>query len=70
MPISIHRTNNAKLRERKSAIVGHLRDRCATAEGAPITERDLRYLASMGRLSTDERALYDELRRIELLLGE
>ncbi|QGU03028.1 hypothetical protein CKALI_10895 [Corynebacterium kalinowskii] len=70
MPLTIRRTNNAQLRERKSDILSRFISEYSAIEGSALTERDLRDLASMGRLSTEERALYDELRRIDLLLGE
>ncbi|MCQ9343488.1 hypothetical protein [Corynebacterium kozikiae] len=43
--------------------------RYSEIEGAPITRKDLSDLADMGCLSADERDLYDELRRVEMLLN-
>ena len=38
------------------------------AIGENLSSEDLRMLADSGRFSTEERALYDELRRVELML--
>ncbi|MDU7598959.1 hypothetical protein [Corynebacterium marquesiae] len=38
------------------------------AAGGPLTTEELSDLAAVGRLSPEERGLYDELRRVELLL--
>ncbi|AMO92384.1 hypothetical protein AWU68_2137 [Corynebacterium simulans] len=43
-------------------------DKYSSIEGQPITRRDLRDLASMGCLTLEERELYDELRRVEMML--
>lgn len=69
MALVIKRTNNAALTARKAELERDLMGiDYATTEGAPLTLNDVRDLASLGLLSFEERALYDELRRIELLL--
>ena len=69
MALKITRTNNAELIARKKELEQDLQNIAyASTEGAALTMRDVRDLASLGLLSREERALYDELRRIELLL--
>lgn len=69
MALKITRTNSAELIARKKELERDLQDiACAFTEGAALTMRDVRDLASLGLLSREERALYDELRRTELLL--
>lgn len=64
----IRLTNNDELKLRKEELTHQLTNTYSAIEGDPITRRDLRDLASMGCLSLEERRLYDELRRIEMLL--
>ncbi|PIS67631.1 hypothetical protein AZH46_02395 [Corynebacterium striatum] len=56
----------AKLVEKM--LTHQLVDKYSSIEGQPITRRDLRDLASMGCLTLEERELYDELRRVEMML--
>lgn len=68
MPFTVNRTNTAELNNRKADLTKRLVEQYAAIEGQPITRRDLRDLASMGCLSIEERNLYDELRRVEMML--
>lgn len=68
MSLTINRTNNSELNRRKAHLTKRLVSRYSSVEGQPITRRDLRDLASMGCLTVDERELYDELRRVEMML--
>lgn len=68
MTSAIRLTDNNELKLRKEELTNQLTDAYSAIEGEPITRRDLRVLASMGCLSLEERRLYDELRRIEMLL--
>ena len=68
MPLFINRTNNSELETRRVALIKQLVDRCFSNEGQPVTRRDLRELACTGCLTVYERELYDELRRVEMLL--
>lgn len=70
MSIVIRRTNNEQLRSRKEDLFEKLGIGYLQLEGAPLTREDLADLARLGCLSVNERDLYDELRRVEMLLGE
>lgn len=68
MPLIINRTNNSELETRRIALIKQLVDRLSFNEGEPITRSDLGKLACAGSLTVYERELYDELRRVEMLL--
>ena len=68
MSFTVNRTNSEELNDRKADLTKRLVEQYAAIEGQPITRRDLRDLASMGCLSIVERNLYDELRRVEMML--
>lgn len=68
MSLTISRTNNSELQTRRNMLTHQLVDKYSSIEGQPITRRDLRDLASMGCLTLEERELYDELRRVEMML--
>lgn len=68
MELIINRRNSKELASRRDELSQELIDAYTSAEGLPITRQDLRDLASMGCLSDTERNLYDELRRIEMML--
>lgn len=68
MRLTMKRTNTAELKTRRAALTQRLVDGYSSVEGRPITRRDLRDLASMGCLTVDERQIYDELRRVEMML--
>ena len=70
MTLTIRRTNNDELNRRKAELSEQLHSRYSKIEGTAMTAADLRDLAAMGLLSPPERKLYDELRRVEFLLGE
>lgn len=69
MALKIDRKNSEQLRRRGRELSDELISRYSEIEGAPITRKDLSDLADMGCLSADERDLYDELRRVEMLLN-
>lgn len=68
MPLFINRTNNSELETRRVALMKQLVDRLSFNEGEPITRSDLGELACAGSLTVYERELYDDLRRVEMLL--
>ncbi|MFS0283131.1 hypothetical protein ACL1FI_05785 [Corynebacterium striatum] len=68
MSLTINRTNNSELQTRRKMLTHQLVDKYSSIEGQPIIRRDLRDLASMGCLTLEERELYDELRRVEMML--
>lgn len=68
MSVTINRHTPEDLRNRRDELAKQLTNAYSSVEGAPITRRDLRDLASMGCLTTAERELYDELRRVEMML--
>ncbi len=69
MNLKITRTNNSRLAARRKELEQDLRNiGYAMTGGVPLTMNDVRDLATLGLLSRGERALYDEFRRIELLL--
>ncbi|AKK07320.1 hypothetical protein CMUST_15155 [Corynebacterium mustelae] len=70
MKLEFKRTNNAELAHQKQRLIKELTSEYSKVEGAPMTRSDLNDLASLGLLSVAERKLYDELRRVEMLLGE
>ena len=61
MSITIRRTNNAELQERRRELTDRLEAR--------MTYRDYRDLARLGLLSPEEMQIYEELQRTEFLLG-
>lgn len=70
MALTIRRTNNKELQERKQQIVRELCPDGFAEEYLAENIRRLRDLAAAGAMSLSERALYDELRRVEMLLDE
>lgn len=68
MSLTIRRHTPEDLYRRHDELSRQLTSAYSSVEGAPISLRDLRDLASMGCLSTEERELYDELRRVEMML--
>lgn len=68
MKLIVNRRNSNELAARREQLSRQLTNAYESAEGLPITRQDLRDLASMGVLSDSERDLYDELRRIEMML--
>ena len=68
MPLFINRTNNSELETRRISLIKQLVDRLSFNEGESITRSDLGELACTGCLTVYERELYDELRRVEMLL--
>lgn len=70
MPITINRTTDKELRTRKQELIHELEKTYEHEGPHPMNYRDLRDLASLGCLSRVERKLYDELRRVQILLGE
>ncbi|WIM67621.1 hypothetical protein QP027_11130 [Corynebacterium breve] len=71
MKFKVQSYSNAELEDRRRQLTEDLvSSEYAAIEGAPLTLRDIRDLASLGLLSEAERKIYDELRRVELLLGE
>lgn len=66
MALTIRQTNNAESRQRKDKGLAELRD----APGRKgLSVEDLEEWAHSGRLTAAERATYDGLRRILVLLG-
>ena len=68
MPLIINRTNNSELETRRVALLKQLVNRCSFNKREPVTRSDLGELACTGSLTVYERELYDELRRVEMLL--
>lgn len=64
MALTMRIINTEGLRAR----YGELLHALEVAIGANLSSEDLRMLAESGRFSTEERDLYDELRRVELML--
>ncbi|AHI22641.1 hypothetical protein [Corynebacterium vitaeruminis] len=70
MNIEIRRTNNRELEMRRDTLTKRLFSAIAD-DGAPdFSLEDVREMSASGMMSVEERKLYDELRRVELLLGE
>lgn len=67
MTLTIRRTNNTELRQRKAKALSELRGALGR-EDASV--EDLEEWAHSGLFSSAERATYDDLRRILILLGE
>ena len=67
MAIEIKTTNNQELREKKRDYLAALRK--STRQLSASIE-DLRVLAHSGMLDTTERAVYDDLSVVLMLLGE
>ena len=68
MALTIERKNSEELRRRRRELTDVLIARFSEIEGAPMTRQDLKDVAIRGWLSPEERDLYDELRRVEMLL--
>ena len=64
MTLKMRVTDSRSLRRRREELMHVFCD----AAGGPLTTEELSDLAAAGRLSPEERGLYDELRRVELLL--
>lgn len=64
MALTMRITNTEALRARHDELLYALE----AAVGENLSSEDLRMLAESGRFSKAERALYDELRRVELML--
>lgn len=67
--IDITFTDSAQLRAEKESLAAKLSE-YTTYGGTPLTIPLLKDLGDAGLLSSEEMALYDELHRIESLLGE
>lgn len=67
MALKIRRSTAEELRNRKESLTTEL---STSLGGDRRTSDDLKILARSGQLTVDERRTYDELRRVELLLGE
>lgn len=67
MTLTIRRTNNTELRQRKAKALSELRGALGRKDASV---EDLEEWAHSGFLSSAERATYDDLRRILILLGE
>ena len=70
MKLEIKRTNSKRLQERKRQLVGQLCAGNAPEDRLAQNIEHLRRVATAGEMSLEERALYDELRRVEMLLDE
>lgn len=68
MALTIERKNSEELRRRRRELTDVLIARFSEIEGAPMTRQDLKDVAARWWLSPEERDLYDELRRVEMLL--
>lgn len=68
MALTIERKNSEELRRRRRELTDVLIARFSEIEGAPMTRQDLKDVAAREWLSPEERDLYDELRRVEMLL--
>ncbi|WBT08881.1 hypothetical protein PAB09_00535 [Corynebacterium sp. SCR221107] len=68
MVLTIERKNSEELRRRRRELTDVLIARFSEIEGAPMTRQDLKDVAARWWLSPEERDLYDELRRVEMLL--
>lgn len=64
MALTMRITNTEALRARHDELLHALE----AVVGENLSSEDLRMLAESGRFSKAERALYDELRRVELML--
>ncbi|MDK8897098.1 hypothetical protein QP999_03950 [Corynebacterium sp. MSK004] len=64
MALTMRITNTEALRARHDELLHALE----AAVGENLSSEDMRMLADSGRFSEAERALYDELRRVELML--
>lgn len=67
MQLELQRTNDAELTARKRRLLSKLEALLGENE---VASEKLRFLADSGSLTQQERALYDELRRVKILLQE
>lgn len=67
MKLETRKTSNGELHTRKDNAVAQLREATGMQSG---TITDFESWANMGLMSPDERAIYDELKRILFLLGD
>lgn len=67
MQLKLQRTNDAELTARKLSLLSELEASLGEKDAAP---EKLRVLADSGSLTQQERAIYDELRRVKILLQE
>ncbi|SES13331.1 hypothetical protein [Corynebacterium cystitidis] len=71
MQFTINSFSSDELQRRRHDLIEELVSaEYAATGGAPLSMQDIHDLASLGLLSVNERKAYDELRRVELLLGE
>lgn len=68
MTLNVHRKTSKQLLKRRSELTEELLHLCSELEGSPCTRPEVNTLADRGRLSPEERDLYDELRHVEMLL--
>jgi len=67
MQVELQRTNDAELTARKRSLLSELEASLGEKDAAP---ENLRVLADSGSLAQQERDIYDELRRVKILLQE
>lgn len=67
MQLELRRTNDAELVERKRKLMARLGEQLGESR---FTLGELRYLADTGSFSLQERAIYDELCRVKVLLQD
>ncbi|MCT2338043.1 MULTISPECIES: hypothetical protein [Corynebacterium] len=67
MQLELQRTNDAELTARKRSLLSKLEALLGENDVAP---ENLQFLADSGSLTLQERAIYDELRRVKILLQE
>lgn len=67
MQLELQRTNDAELTARKRRLLSKLEALLGENE---VASEKLRFLADSGSLTQQERAIYDELRRVKILLQE
>jgi len=67
MQLELKRTNDAELSARKRSLLSELEALLGEKDAAP---ENLRVLADSGALTQQERAIYDELCRVKILLQE
>ncbi|PAT04011.1 hypothetical protein CKJ85_04235 [Corynebacterium sp. NML 150383] len=67
MQLELKRTNDAELSVRKRSLLSEFEALLGEKDAAP---ENLRVLADSGALTQQERAIYDELCRVKILLQE
>lgn len=68
MALVIKRTNTAELSRRRDEVLNELVSMFEDTNSGAVSREDLAQYALQGYFSVEERRLYDELRRIEMLL--